>query len=143
MLVKKELPVEVWHDGGNLLGDDHELLESQAATSVGTAIQDVLEGNREDVGLLGASKVGDVSVERDALLSSTGLGDGQTDTKDGVGTEVGLVGSAIELVEELINLGLVLNIEVLLDDGGGNGLVDVLDGLQDTWIKQLLSAGLN
>lgn len=133
----------MWHDGGNLLGDDHELLESQAATSVGTAVQDVLEGNREDVGLLGASKVGDVSVERDALLSSTGLGDGQTDTKDGVGTEVGLVGSAIELVEELINLGLVLNIEVLLDDGGGNGLVDVLDGLQDTWIKQLLSAGLN
>ena len=110
---------------------------------MGTTVQDVLEGNGEDVGLLGTSKVGDVSVERDALLSGTGLGDSQTDTKDGVGTEVGLVGSTIELVEELINLGLVLNIEVLLDDGGGNGLVDVLDGLQDTWIKQLLSAGLN
>ena len=120
------------HGNSNLLGDDHEFLESQAATSVGATIQNVLEGNGKNVGLLGTGKVGDVSVERDALLSSTGLGDGQTDTEDGVGAEVGLVGGSIKLVEELINLGLVLNIEVLLDDSRGNGLVDVLDGLQDT-----------
>ena len=99
---------------------------------MGATVQDVLEGNREDVGLLGTGEVGDVSVERDALLSSTSLGDSQADTQDGVGTQVVLVGGAIELVEELVDLGLVLDIQVLLDDGRANLLVDIGDGLQDT-----------
>ena len=115
-----------------LLRDDHELLESQTATSVGATVQDVLEGNREDVGLLGTGEVGDVSVERDTLLSSTSLGDSQADTQDGVGTQVVLVAGAIELVEELVDLGLVLDIQVLLDDGRANLLVDIGDGLEDT-----------
>lgn len=99
---------------------------------MGATVQDVLEGNREDVGLLGTGEVGDVSVERDTLLSSTSLGDSQADTQDGVGTQVVLVGGAIELVEELVDLGLVLDIQVLLDDGRANLLVDIGDGLQDT-----------
>lgn len=99
---------------------------------MGATVQDVLEGNREDVGLLGTGEVGDVSVERDTLLSSTSLGDSQADTQDGVGTQVVLVGGAIELVEELIDLGLVLDIQVLLDDGRANLVVDIGDGLQDT-----------
>lgn len=73
-----------------------------------------------------------MSVERDTLLSSTSLGDSQADTQDGVGTQVVLVGGAIELVEELVDLGLVLDIQVLLDDGRANLLVDIGDGLQDT-----------
>ena len=99
---------------------------------MGATVQDVLEGNREDVGLLGTGEVGDVSVERDTLLSSTSLGDSQADTQDGVGTQVVLVGGAIELVEELVDLGLVLDIQVLLDDGRANLVVDIGDGLQDT-----------
>lgn len=99
---------------------------------MGATVQDVLEGNREDVGLLGTGEVGDVSVERDTLLSSTSLGDSQADTQDGVGTQVVLVGGTIELVEELIDLGLVLDIQVLLDDGRANLVVDIGDGLQDT-----------
>ena len=106
---------------------------------MGTAVEDVLEGDGEDIGLLGSGKVGDVSVQWDALLSSTGLSNGQGDAEDGVGTEVGLVGGAIELEEELVDLGLVLDVDVLLDDGGANGLVDVLDGLEDTYT---LSAGV-
>ena len=97
-----------------------------------TTVQDVLEGDGEDIGLLGSGEVGDVSVEGNALLSSTSLGNGQADTQDGVGTEVGLVGGAIQLVEELVDLGLVLHINVLLDEGRANGLVDVLDGLENT-----------
>lgn len=116
----------------NLLRDNHELLEGQTATGVGTTVQDVLEGNGQDVGLLGAGEVGDVSVEGNTLLGGTSLGNGQGDTKDGVGTKVALVGSAVELDEELVNLGLVLDIDVLLDESGANGLVDVLDSLQDT-----------
>jgi hypothetical protein len=116
----------------DLLRDDHELLESEATTGVRTTVQDVLEGNGEDIGLLGTGEVGDVSVERDTLLSSTSLCDSQTDTEDGISTEVGLVGSSVKLVEELVNLGLVLHIDVLLDQSGANGLVNVLDGLEDT-----------
>lgn len=66
------------------------------------------------------------------LLSSTGLGDGQRYTKDGVGTELGLVGGTIELVEESIDSGLVLDIEVLLNQSRGNDGVDVLNSLSDT-----------
>jgi hypothetical protein len=122
----------------NILGNNHELLEGQTATGVGTTVEDVLEGDGEDVGLLGAGKVGDVSVEGNTLLSGGSLGDGQGNTEDGVGTEVTLVGGSIELVQELVNLGLFLNIDVLLDDGGANGLVDVLDGLEDTFRVRLL-----
>lgn len=109
---------------------------------MGTTIQDVLEGDGEDIGLLGTGKVGDVSVERDTLLSSTSLGNGQADTEDGVGTKVLLVGRAVELVQELVNLGLVLNIEVLLDDGRSDLLVDVGDGLGDTYSMKPVSSVL-
>lgn len=122
--------------GKNLLRDNHELLEGQTATGVGATVQDVLEGNGEDVGLLGTGKVGNVDVERDTLLGGGSLGNGQGDTKDGVGTKVTLVGSAIELVQELINLSLVLDVNVLLDESGANGLVDVLDGLEDTYSSE-------
>lgn len=71
------------------------------------------------------------------LLSGTSLGDSQADTKNGVGTVVGLVGGAIKLVEELVNLGLVLDIEALLDQSGANDGVDVLDGLGDTLAEPL------
>lgn len=63
------------------------------------------------------------------LLGSTSLSNSQTDTEDGVGTELGLVGGAIELVKESVDLGLVLDIKVLLDQSRGNDSVDVLDGL--------------
>ena len=116
----------------NLRRDDHELLESETATGVGATVEDVHEGNGENVGLLGASKVGDVGVERDTLLGSSGLSDSHGDTEDGVGTELGLVGGTIKLVHEVVNGALVLDVEVLLDEGGAKDVVDVGDGLEDT-----------
>ena len=116
----------------NLRRDDHELLEGKTATSVGATVEDVHEGNGEDVGLLGAGKVGDVSVEGDTLLGSGGLSDGHGDTEDGVGTELGLVGGTIKLVHEVVDGALVLDVEVLLDDGRAENIVDVGDGLEDT-----------
>lgn len=71
------------------------------------------------------------------LLSSTGLGDGQRDTENGVGTKLGLVGSAIELVQESINGGLVLDVKGLLNQSRGNDGVDVLNGLGDTLASPL------
>jgi hypothetical protein len=89
-------------------------------------------GNGQNVGLLGASQVGDVSVERDTLLGGSGLSNGHGDTEDGVGAELSLVLGAIELVQESINGGLVLDVEGLLDQSGGNLVVDVGDSLGDT-----------
>lgn len=100
---------------------------------MGTTVQDVLERNGENIWLLSAGKVGNVGIERDTLLSSTGLGNGQGDTKDSISTEFGLVWCAVKLDEEFVNLALVLDVDVLLDDGGCDGLVDVCDGLQDTY----------
>ena len=128
--------------------NDHELLESKTATSVRATVEDVLDcivskmpllvnfssptGYRENVGLLGASQVGDVCVERDTLLGSRGLCDGHGDTENGVGTELGLVGGTVKLVHELVDGALVLDVEVLLDESGSNDIVDVGDGLEDT-----------
>ena len=62
---------------------DHELLEGQASSSVGSAmvslarkrllshlpsIENVHEGDREHIWLLGAGEVGDVCIERNLLL---------------------------------------------------------------------------
>jgi hypothetical protein len=116
----------------NLRRDDHELLEGKTATSVGATVEDVHEGNGEDVGLLGTGKVGDVSVEGDTLLGSGGLSDGHGDTEDGVGTELGLVGGTIKLDHEVVNGALVLDVKVLLDEGGTENIVDVGDGLENT-----------
>jgi len=98
---------------------------------VRATVEHVHEGHGQNVGLLGAGEVGDVSVERDALLSSGSLGDGHGDTEDGVGTELGLVLRAVKLVEEVVDGGLVLDVEVLLDEGRGDHIVDVGDGLGD------------
>jgi hypothetical protein len=72
------------------------------------------------------------------LLSGTCLGNGQTDTEDGVGTELGLVGSTIKFVKECVDLGLVLDIDTLLDQGRGDDGVHILDGLGDTLTTPLL-----
>lgn len=114
------------------------------------AVEDVHERNRENVGLLGSSEVGNVSVQGNVLLrvsscssivishnvayllSGTSLGNSQGDTKDGVGTKLALVGSTVKAVQELVDLGLVLDIKVLLDQSGANDGVDVLNSLGDT-----------
>lgn len=66
------------------------------------------------------------------LLGSTSLGNGQRDAEDSIGTELGLVGSAVEAVEERVDLGLVLDINALLDQSGADDRVDILNSLGDT-----------
>lgn len=71
------------------------------------------------------------------LLSSTGLSDGKGDAQNSVSAKLALVGSAVERVEELVNLGLVLDIKVLLDQSRANDGVDVGDGLGNTLASPL------
>jgi hypothetical protein len=112
--------------------NDHELLESETTTGVRATVEHVHEWHWEDVWLLGAGEIADVGVKRDTLLSSGSLGHSHGHTEDGVGAELGLVGGAIELVEESINSGLVLDVDVLLDESWSDLLVHVVDGLGDT-----------
>jgi hypothetical protein len=66
------------------------------------------------------------------LLSSCCLRNSQRDTEDSIGTKFSLVWSSIKLDQELINLWLILNIDVLLDEGRTNNVVDVGNSLEDT-----------
>jgi hypothetical protein len=91
-----------------------------------------LTGDGKNVGLLGASQVGDVCVKRDTLLGSRSLCDGHGYTENGVGTELLLVLCAIELVEESINGGLVLDIDRFLNKSWRNDVVDIADSLGHT-----------
>lgn len=73
-----------------------------------------------------------MGIERDALLGSSGLCNGERDTEDGVGTELALVGSAIKLNQKLVNSRLVLDVDSRLDEGGANDGIDIFDGLENT-----------
>jgi hypothetical protein len=64
---------------------DHEFLEGQASSGVGSSVENVHEGAREHLWLLGAGDVGDVCIKRDLLLSGGGLGNNERDAKDGIG----------------------------------------------------------
>tara|TARA_R110002003_G_scaffold110_17_gene9368 strand:+ start:3190 stop:3588 length:399 start_codon:yes stop_codon:yes gene_type:complete len=90
-----------------------------------------LTGNGEDVRLLGASQVGNVCVERDTLFSSCSLCDGHRYAEDGICAQLFLVLCAIKLVQEGIDSGLVLDIDLLLDESRRNGVVDIGDSLGD------------
>jgi hypothetical protein len=97
-----------------------------------TTVDDIEGRDGEDKRLLGTGKVGKVDVERDTLLTSSGLGNGEGNTKDGVGTELTLVGGTIKLDEEVINGLLFSDIDLGVDQSGSNDSVDVVNGLEDT-----------
>ena len=125
--------------GLRLLGNNHKFLKGQTTTGVGTTVQDVLERDGKYIWFLRSGKIGDVGVERDSFLGGTGLGDCQTDTENSIGPKVGLVRGAVKLDQELVHFGLVLDINVLLDNGRSNNVVDVCDSLQDTcWLLKIL-----
>lgn len=119
-------------EGGCTSGDDHELLERELVAGVRTTVDDVEARGGEDEGGLDTGEVGEVLVERDTLLSGSGLRDGDGYTEDGVSTELALVGGTVELDQEVIDLLLLGDLEASLKDGGCDDVVDVSNGLEDT-----------
>lgn len=77
------------------------------------------------------------SIKEMYFLCSTSLGNSQTHAQHSIGAELRLVRSAIKLIEEFVDSILILNVEVPLDHCGPKGLVDVLDGLEDTFAAPL------
>ena len=120
-------------EGGSASGEEHELLERELVAGVGATVDDVEAGRGEDEGGLDTGEVGEVLVEGDTLEGGGGLRDGDGDTEDGVGTELALVRGAVELDQEVIDVLLRGDLELLRDQGGGDDVVNVRNGLEDTF----------
>lgn len=74
-----------------------------------------------------------MGVERNALLSSGCLRYGHGDTENGVRSELGLVLRAIKLVDELVDGGLVLDIEICFNELWCDDLVHVVHGFGNAY----------
>jgi hypothetical protein len=70
-----------------------------------------------------------VLVERNTLFSSTGLRDGNGDTKDGISTELAFVGGTVKFDEEIVNFFLRGDDEVRIGQRWCDNIVDITDGL--------------
>jgi hypothetical protein len=99
---------------------------------MGTTVDNVESGDGENERTLGVGKIGDMGIERNTLVTSTSLSNSKRDTKDGVSTKLVLVLSTVKLEEELINSLLVSDGDLGLNKSGGNGLVNVLNSLENT-----------
>jgi len=117
---------------GGTSGEEHELLESKLVTGMGTAVDDVECGARQNIGGFDTSKLGKMLVYRDALLCSTSLYSSDGNTEDSVSTELALVWSAVELDEEVVDLFLLCNLEARLDELRAEDGVDIVNSLKDT-----------
>lgn len=119
-------------EAGGTGGEEHEFLERELVASMGSAVDDVESGARENVGGLDTGKLSKVLVEGDALLGGSSLSDSNRNTEDGVSTELALVGSTIELDQEVVDLLLLSDLELGLDELGCDDVVDICDSLEDT-----------
>jgi hypothetical protein len=119
-------------EGGSSNGKQHELLEGELVSGMGTTVDDVECGSGKDVGRLDASELGQMLVQGDTLLNSSSLGDGNTDAENGVGSELTLVRGTVELDEEVIDVLLGGDLKARLDQLRGNNVVDIGDGLRNT-----------
>ena len=70
--------------------------------------------------------------KRTYLLGGASLSDGDGDTENGIGAELALVGGAVELDQEVVDLLLLGDSETRLDELGGDDVVDVRNSLQHT-----------
>ncbi len=119
-------------EAGSTGGEKHELLEGKLVASVRATIDNVEGGSGEDEWGLDTGEVGEVLVQGNSLLSSTSLSNGDGNTENGVGTELALVGGTVELDEEVINLLLLGDGQSSLDQLGGDDVVDIGNGLENT-----------
>ena len=120
-------------EGGRTSGEEHELLERELVASVGATVDNIEGRARESEGGLDTGEVSEVLVKRDTLLRGTSLSDGDGNTKNGVSTELALVGGAVELDQEVVDLLLGGDGEAGLDELGRDDVVDVGNGLEDTY----------
>ncbi len=106
-------------------GADHELLECDRGVRVRAAVDDIHHRHGKRVGVHAA----DVAVKRQTEALGGGLGDGEGDAEDRVGTELALGGGAVKRQHLVVDSTLVAGAHA--DDVRGDDLVDVFDRLED------------
>jgi hypothetical protein len=109
-------------------------LESELVPGVRAAIDDVKRGGWKHVWRLDACQLRKVLIQRHALLGCGSIRNCNGYAEDGVGTELALVWCAIEPDQKVINLLLLSYFEIRLDQCGRNCVVDVGNGLEDTFV---------
>jgi hypothetical protein len=109
-------------------------LESELVPSVRAAIDNVKRGSWKDVWRLDACQLRKVLIQRHALLGCSSIGNCNGYAEDGVGTELALVWCAIKLDQKVINLLLLRHFKIRLDQCGRDCVVDVGNGLEDTFV---------
>jgi hypothetical protein len=119
-------------EGLGTSGENHEFLHGELVTGMRTTVDNVESRNGENERLLGTREISKVNVERDTLITSSSLGNSKRDTEDGVGTKLTLVGSTIELDEEVINSLLFGNGDLGINELGANNIVNIGNSLEDT-----------
>lgn len=63
-----------------------------------------------------------ILVEGDILQGSSSLADGQRDSENGIGAELGLVLGSVQLQHELVDGDLISHLQRFLDQGRSEGL---------------------
>ena len=113
-------------------GHNHELLEGQGVTGVRATVDHVHSRGGQDVGGTRVGQLRKVLVEWHVLLASASLGSSDRNTQDGIGTELTLIGGAVQLDQEVVNLFLGRDRNARLDQLRGDHVVHVGNSLVDT-----------
>mmetsp|Transcript_79159 Transcript_79159/g.173575 ORF Transcript_79159/g.173575 Transcript_79159/m.173575 type:complete len:466 (-) Transcript_79159:120-1517(-) len=116
-------------EGGGADRDDEVLLEGQLVACVGAAVDHVEARHRQGQLASVAGQLGEVLVERHTLRFGGGLSSSHGDTQDSVGSELALVGGAIQSTHLVVQGLLLKDVEALqlrVEDS-----VHRLDGLGD------------
>lgn len=120
---------ESFGEGGGTDGHNHEFLKVDAVVGMGTAVEDVHHGDGEHV----AAATAKIAVKLLARLHGSGLGTGEGDTEDGIGTKTTLVGGAVKFNHLLVDGTLLFDIHAakfFVED-----VVDIVDCLKDAFAK--------
>ena len=120
-------------------GKEHEFLESELVPSVRAAIDNVKRGGWKHVWRLDACQLRKVLIQRHTLLGCGSIRNSNGHAEDGVGTELALVWCAIEPNQKVINLLLLRHLETRLDQRGRDCVVNVGNGLGDTFVGDVRS----
>jgi len=111
-------------------GDNEELLECKPVSSMISSIDHIEARNREDIWGGVTSNISVMFPKRYTPSCCTSFTGSKRNSKNGVGTKVALVGSAIRLQHGFIHSPLIGNINAL-HDISKNG-VHIVDSLSDT-----------
>ena len=119
-------PAQGFAEAAGAMGNDHELLEIQVVGGMLAAIDHVHQRYREHRGRRAAQ----VAVQRQAHAIGSCTGHGHAHGQDGIGSQAGFVGAAIEFIHGGIDRALIQGTQSA--EGRCQPLFHIADGLVDS-----------